>query len=54
MTIIIKKSSDKASIQEILGALSSLKKFDAYKYCGVLQLPASTLEIQKALRDEWE
>ncbi|MCB9302342.1 MAG: hypothetical protein H6566_17000 [Lewinellaceae bacterium] len=54
MTIVIKKASDKASIQKILGALSNPKKFDAYKYFGALRLPASPLDIQRALRDEWE
>jgi hypothetical protein len=54
MTIIIKSSSDKATIQEILGRLATPKKFDAFKYCGVFKLQTSPLEIQKALRDEWE
>jgi hypothetical protein len=54
MTIVIKSSADKATIQEILGGLVIPKKFDAFKYCGVFKLQASPLEIQKALRDEWE
>jgi len=54
MTIVIKSSTDKATIQEILGDLVIPKKFDAFKYCGVFKLQVSPLEIQKALRDEWE
>lgn len=54
MTIVIKSSTDKAIIQEILGGLAIPKKFDAFKYCGVFKLQTSPLEIQKALRDEWE
>ena len=30
------------------------KKFDAYKYCGIISLPADALQIQKQMRDEWE
>jgi hypothetical protein len=54
MTIVIKSSTDKATIQEILGGLVIPKKFDAFKYCGAFKLQASPLEIQKALSDEWE
>lgn len=54
MTIVIKSSADKASIQKILGDLAVPRKFDAYKYCGVFKLQDSPLEIQKGMRDEWE
>lgn len=54
MTIIIKRSSDKAQIQRKLGQMPHQSKFDAQKYCGVIKLKKSPLEIQKALRDEWK
>lgn len=54
MTIVIKSSSDEATIKEILGGMVTPKKFDAFKYCGVFKLKFYPLEIQKALRDEWE
>jgi hypothetical protein len=54
MTIVIKSSTDKATIQEILVGLVIPKKFDAFKYCSVFKLKTSLLEIQKAMRDEWE
>lgn len=53
MTIIIKKSMDKAGLQKLLGELSVPKRFDAYKYCGLIHLDRPPLEIQKQLRDEW-
>ncbi len=54
MTRIIKKNLSKEAIDAILRELYSYKKFDAKKYCGVIQLKQSPLEIQKNLRDEWE
>lgn len=54
MTIVIKRSSDKASMDKLLEALPKTSKFDAHKYCGVLELDASPLAIQKVMRDEWE
>lgn len=54
MTVVIKRSSDQASIDKLLDTLPKTSKFDAYKYCGVLELDASPLAIQKAIRDEWE
>lgn len=54
MTVIIKRSSDKASIDKLLGTLPKVNRFNAHKYCGVLALHLTPLEIQKAMRDEWE
>lgn len=54
MTLVIKRSSDKTSMDEILGALPKTRNFNAHKYCGVLNLKPSPLVIQKAMRDEWE
>ena len=54
MVIIIKRSSDKEKIKALLEGLPRKGKFDAYKHCGVLKLKRSPIDIQKALRDEWE
>ena len=54
MTVVIKRSSDKAIIDKLLDLLPKTSKFDAHKYCGVLKLHASPLAIQKAMRDEWK
>lgn len=54
MTIVIKSTTDKATIQEILEGLAKSNKFDAHKYCGVFKQQTSPLEIQKAMRDERE
>ena len=54
MTVVIKRSSDKASIDKLLDTLPKRSKFNAHKYCGVLELHAAPLTIQKAMRDEWE
>ncbi len=54
MTVVIKRSSDKASIQKLLGSLPKTSKFNAHKFCGALKLDLSPLDILKAMRDEWE
>lgn len=59
MTVILKKSDDKKTIQEIFDTVSkstrkNLKKFDAQKHCGTIKLKKSPLEIQKQMRDEWK
>ena len=54
MTIVIKRSLDKARIQQLLGTLPRTSKFNAQKFCGVLKLKRPPLEIQKELRDEWK
>jgi len=54
----IKKGSDKKSIEAILEKLSSMRKsvkgFDAEKYCGVIILKESPIDIQKRMRSEWD
>lgn len=54
MTIVIKRSSDKASIRKLLETLPKTGKFNAHKFRGVLKLKLPPLDIQKAMRDEWE
>jgi hypothetical protein len=53
MVTIIKKGSDRKEIEKALSKLKSRKQFDAYKYCGTVQLEEDPLVIQKKLRDEW-
>jgi hypothetical protein len=54
MVTVIKKGSDKKQIEDALSKMKSRKKFDAYKYCGVVALKEDPLAIQKRMRDEWE
>ena len=54
MTVVIKKSMDRETIRKIISTLSKSKGFDAKRHCGVIQLKASPLDIQKQMRDEWE
>ncbi|WP_158267573.1 hypothetical protein [Adhaeribacter arboris] len=54
MVTIIKRGTDKQEIEKILANLESTKKFDAYKYCGVVKLDKDALDIQKIMRDEWK
>ena len=54
MTVVIKKSSDKAQINKIWKQLKHKSKFDVSRFCGVVKLEKSPLAIQKEMRDEWE
>ena len=54
MTIVIRKNQDKEDIYALLKGLSPHKKFNAFKYCGKLQLSIDPLSFQKSLRNEWE
>ena len=54
MTVVIRKSMDRVTIQKILSSFTKSKGFDAKRHCGVIQLKASPLDIQKQMRDEWE
>jgi len=56
-----KSSADKATIQEVLGGLVIPKKFDAFKYCGVVVLNnkkvlrrkiSSSARLQSASREQ--
>jgi hypothetical protein len=54
MVTIIKKGANSSVIKEALKKINGRKGFDAKKHCGVLHLDTDALEIQKALRNEWE
>lgn len=54
MTLVIKKSSDKAQINKIWKQIEHKSKLDVSGFCGVLKLDKSPLAIPKELRDEWE
>jgi len=55
MTVVIKRSlnTNKASIEKLLGKINKTGKLNAFKYCGVLKLNESPIQIQKKMRDEW-
>ncbi len=57
MVLILNKGASKKDIDlinEKLSQLSTRKKLDAKKYCGIIKLKEDPLVIQKKLRDEWE
>jgi hypothetical protein len=57
MVLILKKGASKKEMEQInrkLSRMSSRKKLDAKKYCGVIKLKEDPLLIQKRLRNEWE
>ncbi len=54
MVTVIKKGFNKKELEKALTNLKSKKKFDAYKYCGVIKLKEDPLKIQNRMRDEWE
>ena len=53
MVTVIKKGTDKVQLEKMLANLKNAKKFNAYKYCGLITLKEDSLDIQKSLRDEW-
>ena len=59
MTVIINKGDSKEHMDKLLKKVTEQpihpdKKFEAAKFCGVLDLKEDPLEIQKRLRNEWE
>lgn len=54
MTKIIRQNISKEAIQAIMKGLKPYRKFNAKKYCGVIKLPQTPMEIQQSLRNEWD
>ena len=57
MVMEIRKGDNKQNIEELLAQLGSerpLNGIDAYKYCGILNLEDSPIDIQKQMRSEWD
>ena len=54
MTIVIRKSQSKSTIEELLSKIPRNKQFNASKYCGVLKLSIDPYTFQKEIRSEWE
>lgn len=54
MVTVIKKGTDKISIQKAFESVSIRKGINAFKYCGKVKLEKDPLTIQKNLRNEWE
>ena len=57
MVLVLNKGASKEEIEKVnklLNQLSSKKKLDAKRFCGVIKLKEDPLEIQRRLRDEWE
>lgn len=54
MTTIIKKNLSKKAIKELFLKILPKKKFDAQKYCGIIDIKVDPLKYQRSLRDEWK
>ena len=55
MTIVIKKSStNREKLEKVRGSIKRKGKFHAFKYCGIINVKESPLQIQQKMRDEWE
>jgi hypothetical protein len=53
MVVILKKSSSKKELDDLLKKLKVGKPFDSKKHLGKLKINIDGLEYQKAVRDEW-
>jgi hypothetical protein len=54
MKTIIKKTDTIQEINKKLDAIKNKRGFDAFKFCGVLKLEKTPLQIQKEMRNEWK
>ena len=53
MTVKIKRADDLRKNLKKESRLKKSEKLDTMKYCGVIDLKESPLEIQKRMRGEW-
>jgi hypothetical protein len=53
MVIVIEQGTTQEKLEILLKKLKIKKGVDTKKYCGVIHLKESPLQIQKKLRDEW-
>jgi hypothetical protein len=54
MEVVIKKGMGRKNLSVALDNMKQGKRFDAKKHAGRIKLVKRPLEIQKAMRDEWE
>jgi hypothetical protein len=54
MVTKIKKGTSAKKIRELLSKNRTSKGIDAHKHVGKIKLKKDALDIQLALRDEWE
>jgi hypothetical protein len=57
MVTVLKRGSDKATMQEVLKKVSSYEPkrgLDSLKYSGKVKFKEDGLRLQKQWRDEWE
>lgn len=54
MTIILKKGQHLEDVLPKKTLVEGIKKLNAKKYVGVLNLKEDPLEIQKRMRNEWD
>lgn len=54
MVTVIRKGTDKKTLNKLLKEALKSRGVDTLKYCGVINLKEDPLTIQKRMRDEWE
>jgi hypothetical protein len=54
MVVEIKNSKDIDKAKKAIDAHQPHKKFDAFKFCGILKVNEDPIKIQQQLRDEWQ
>ena len=56
MVLVIKRGASRRKLKDLARKVKPVKRpgFNAKKYNGKLKLKGDPLEIQKAMRDEWD
>ena len=54
MVVEIKSSKDISKAKKAIDNNQPDKKFNAYKFCGILKVDEDPIKIQQQLRDEWK
>lgn len=53
MKVIIKRSDEIDTNLKKVRSIKKVGKFNASKFCGVINLNSNPVEIQKRMRNEW-
>jgi len=54
MTLVLKKGASKKEMDDITKSLKKNTGVNTKKFCGVIKLKDTPLNIQKSFRDEWK
>ena len=53
MTLTINNNTNNEEIEKLLNSISQESQFESEKYLGKIKLEKDPVELQKAMRDEW-